>query len=255
MNTTTMLRVAALTMLGAAMAAVPAEAQFGRLKDRLKDAAAGAAVDRALGGGGNGAEAGGPKYGDRVVEITPEVLVRFEAVVSSEAEERNRALRVEQEREAASRRVEAWDECVEEVQDQHAARMEALGRRHQLKVMSGDLKAIQAMTDSIGIIQKEAAAAAEKKCGAPPEERGSAAGSRSSRGGSAAGTGATTREERLKRHGFRESQFSVMQERITYFCNNVVNNQPQPRSGTLVFSEVETTAVKPRCAHLLPLLQ
>jgi hypothetical protein len=222
--------------------AMPAEAQLGGLGNRLKDKAK-AAVENATGGtassseSSSGSAAGRSPYSTNVLEITPALLDRARAVASA-------SVQVRQQQAAYT----AHEKCTEMELEKLKVAMHALNERYQAKLAAGDARAMMAMADTIQMLHQQVTTAPQQKCGPRPtypEQSPQAA-----------------REQALKSQQLTERQYSVLEERVVFFCRSeqasrsdgAVQVPGDGRNIFWVYSASEVEAIKPRCGELLPLL-
>jgi hypothetical protein len=88
-------------------------------------------------------------------------------------------------------------------------------------------------------MQKNQSAFLLKKCGPPVKEV----------------SGETIETAGVEASGFNASQYGMLKERITAYCEAVARGSDTPSNSRFVFTAAETQALKPRCSAFLPSLK
>jgi hypothetical protein len=249
-----MVRLVRATMLGAAalsLVALPAQAQFGGLKERLKQKVAEKAVDRAVEKSGiapaadadsvhaspapSAAPARAGKPGPTaaratqpqeptVLPLTDAVLDRFAAALEAERTERAAAA---QRKAVQDQKGAKYSECM--VNAVSSPEYMKAGEHMQAAADKNDMTAYTAALDEqLGVIKT--------KCGEQPTfEDGDRA----------------VREKALEVGRFSSYQYSVLEERILPFCRiRGRRNLEVKMDSRLVYTDEERAALEPRCGAL-----
>lgn len=239
--------------IAALVAAPPAQAQIGGLLKKAKqkvEAAAGAQPDTGAARSAPApAPASGPRFNERVLEMTPAVLDRLVSALEAEA-----ASRQARERELAALPSDAewradkdkYDACLQGLM---------LTPEGQQLVIAHAQRMTQVRNEQDGAkAQAELDRAVEPKCGRNPGQE-----SPSSRRAALARSAGKT----APAGGFTAVQLAMLKERVVPFCSatqhgpGAAGGASVPGSGRGVFyvyAAAEVEALQPRCAKLLPLL-
>ncbi|HEX6534873.1 MAG TPA: hypothetical protein VF041_09750 [Gemmatimonadaceae bacterium] len=245
-----MLRATRLIVIAAAVAiAAPtsAHAQFSGLKNKLKkkvEAAAGVkdgdsasgdrGADRASRRGATASAPGpsGPRFDDRILEMTPEVLERLAS--SLEAERRGRA---DAARALSPETRQKFQACEQQVLTSPEAakileRFSAANERQDMAASRKESEALNALRD--------------RKCGMDP-----------STGAFRDSVTTATTQATLRAGRFTPEQYSLLKERVTPFCKGAVQEVGDGarvggsgREIYYVYSKREVEALRPRCGEL-----
>lgn len=243
----TSLKVLLPVMAAMAISALPADAQIGALKNRVRKA-----VGEAVAGGREAvgapaavaaaAKPAGPVYNDHVLEMTPEVLDRLSAALAAEEADRKDAQRIA----ASVRTEEGFQKCMEGL----ATNAEAI---RLLKEYGTHVEAYSANSSDPAVREAYQRAQtaitdhAARECGPEPSRFSSQELPKLRQRAVATGREAGR---------FTESQYSILKERIAPLCAATAGGPGElkiPGKGKDVFwvySAVEVEGLRARCAAL-----
>ncbi|HEU4630519.1 MAG TPA: hypothetical protein VFS08_12290 [Gemmatimonadaceae bacterium] len=252
-----LVRAAVLGAAALSLVALPAQAQFGGLKERLKQkvaektaekaveksglgpkggadsaratpaavpaAAQGAAPSRAARHGVPAASAAGPEE-PAVLPLTGPVLDRFAAALEAERVERAAAA---QRKAAVQQKSTEYSQCMLGVMQ--GPEYQKVGEKMQAAADKNDMKAYSAALDEqLGLIKT--------KCGEQPTEEDPSR---------------EIRAKALEAGRFTERQYSILEERVLPFCRIKGRTGYEVKMDSrLVYTDEERAALEPRCAAL-----
>lgn len=231
-----------LAAMIAALAATPADAQIGGLKNAAK---------RAVQGAGSGGPA---KPDSSVVEITPHLLDRLETILDIESEMRDADAKRAAVRQAEEDRRQEHESCTQRFRSGRQSEFESLAQRMKQAQGRGDMRAITALSDTARLMQQRMLSDEAKSCGPAP-----ATGVEAQR----ADQLEQRRRAALDAAGLSPRQFAIVKERIVPFCAMAQRGAGSSqlrvpgigRGNSYIYTDREAAAIAPRCATLAPRLQ
>lgn len=219
----TFLRIAVVLTLGVSISA-PAHAQFGKLGDAVRKKA-----KEAVAGKEDPKRAAASSPSRSQLLITSAVLDQFAKGLSVEAQQRNGYVK--------------YDACGQtalqspDFQRVMAAQGKAMGEK--IKHNMTDAQQMAVMNGAALDIQKVQSDFLLKKCGPPMKQV----------------SGDIAETAGVEASGFTTSQYGMLKERITAYCEAVARGSDTPSDSKLTFTAGEMQALKPRCSAFLPSLR
>ena len=213
-----------LALAAFTLAPVPAHAQLGKLGDAVKKKAKQAVVGK---DDPKPAESSGASSSQ--VTITPEVLDRFAKGLSTETQQRSAYVKYDACKKSSATSPEYQQVMMAQGQAMSAKLKDNMTDAQKMAVINGAALDMQKTQDAFLV----------KKCGAPVKEV----------------SGELIETAGVDASGFNSSQYGMLKERITAYCEAVAHGSDTPSNSRIVFTAAEMQTLKPRCSAFLPSLR